>query len=263
MKSYQYLTLERRDHVTVVKFNRPQASNAVNFEFLCEIEHCALAFREDLDTRVVVFAASGRHFSAGADLKEFQNGKAFSMLERRQRLRMGERVFRAILGIDQITVSAWHGGAIGGGGCLAIATDFRIGADNCFLVFPEIDLGFNLMWQSLPRLVRLVGESRAIRLAIGGERIDAETLSGWGLLEKIVPSEEVLQHALTFAQTYVKKAPIAAQMIKRSINAIGGKLDYALMHMDTDQHLLGHQTADHRAAIEAYLNKSTPDFSGN
>lgn len=263
MDNYRFVTVERRDHVALVNFNRPAVCNAVNYEFLCEIEHCALSFREDATSRVVIFGTEGRHFSAGADLNEVQNAKPESLIEKRNRLRLGERVFHALLEIDQITIAAWNGGAIGGGGCMAVACDFRIGADDCFLFYPEIDLGLNLMWQSLPRLVRLVGETRAMRLTIGGERVAAETLQDWGLLESVVPRAELQQTALAFAETYVTKSPIAAQMIKRSVNAIGGHLDRAFMHMDVEQHMLAATSEDHQAATSAYINKTTPQFSGN
>lgn len=262
MDAYEYLTLSRDGHITIVNLDRPDARNALNYDFLNEIEQCALSFRDDPETRVVVFAANGRHFSAGADLNEMQNAHTHSIIEKRRRLRMGERVLRAILGIDQISICAWNGGAIGGGGCLAMATDFRFGAEDCFVLFPEIDLGLNLMWQSLPRTVRLVGESRALRLAIGGERVAAQTLLDWGILEAVVPNADLMRQVLEFAQIYANKPPVAAQMIKRSVNAIGGYLDQALMHMDADQHLLASLTDDHQVAVEAYLEKRAPKFSG-
>lgn len=260
--TYQHLSLARHGHVTVVTFDRAQRANAVNYELLSEIEHCALAFREDAETRVVIFTGAGRHFSAGADLKDFPDELAQPLLLRRRRFRIGERALHAVLGIDQITIAAWNGGAIGGGACLATAADFRIGADDCFIQYPEIDLGMNLMWQSLPLTIHLVGPSRAKRLVIGGERVHADTLLQWGLLEEVVPRAALLERALAFAETYVNKSPIAAQMIKRSANQVLGALDRALMHMDADQNLLTHLTEDQKAAAAAYASKTVPKFEG-
>ena len=263
MSAYQHLALERREHITIVRFDRPACCNAVNHELLAEIEHCALAFREDAETRVVVFTGNGRHFCAGADLKELQRANEAPLVLRRRRQRMGERALHAILGMDQITVAAWNGGALGGGACLATAADFRIGASDCFIQYPEIDLGMNLMWQSLPLTIHLVGPTRAKRLVIGGERVHAETLLAWGLLETVVPAGEVVEQACAFARTYVDKSPIAAQMIKRSVNAITGARDRALMHMDADQNLFCLDTADQKAAARAYLDGTPPRFEGN
>ena len=76
---------------------------------------------------------------------------------------------------------------MGGGACIATALDLRIGADDCFMQYPEIDLGMNLMWQSLPLCIHLVGPARAKRLVIGGERVFAPTLLQWGVLDECVP----------------------------------------------------------------------------
>lgn len=260
---YEYINIEKSGHLATLTLNRAAARNSLTYEFLVEIEHAVYSFRDDAETRVVIFAAAGRHYCAGADLSLFQADPAELKLMRRRRLRMGERVLAAILGMDQITICAWNGGAIGGGGCLACATDFRIGAQECFLHYPEIDLGFNLMWQSLPRTVRLVGETRALRLAVGAEKITAQTLLAWGLLEEVVPQDRLLDTAKAFAQTYIDKPPIAAQMIKRSINAVAGHLDKAFMHMDADQHMLASLTSDHDVAMNAYLEKRLGEFSGN
>ena len=261
--TYQHLSVERREHVAVVTFNRPERANALNFELLSEIEHCALAFREDAATRVVIFTGAGKHFSAGADLVDFPDELSYPLVVRRRRLRIGERALHALLGIDQITIAAWNGGAIGGGACLATAADFRIGAADCFIQYPEIDLGMNLMWQSLPLTVHLLGPTRAKRLVIGGERVHATTLLAWGLLEEVVPRAALLATAQTFATTYVNKSPVGAQMIKRSVNQVVGALDRALMHMDVDQNLLTQTGADQKAAAAAYAAKTTPTFTGD
>ena len=261
--AYQHLTVERREHIAVVTFNRPQRANALNFAHLAEIEHCALSFRDDADTRVVIFTGAGKHFSSGADLVDFSEELDHPLVVRRRRFRIGERALHAMLGIDQITIAACNGGALGGGACLATAADFRIGASDCFMQYPEIDLGMNLMWQSLPLTVHLLGPTRAKRLVIGGERVHADTLLQWGLLEEVVPTTELLARARAFAATYVNKSPVAAQMIKRSVNQVMGALDRALMHMDADQNLLTHGSADQQAAATAYATKTVPEFNGD
>lgn len=261
--AYQHLEVVRDGAVATVTFNRPQVANALSYDHLLEIEQCAHAFREDAATRVVIFTGAGKHFSSGADLDEMLAGNDDPLVLKRRRWRMGERALHALLGIDQITIGAWNGGALGGGACLATAMDFRIGADNCFIQYPEIDVGLNLMWQSLPLTIQLLGPTRAKRLVIGGERVGAEQLLAWGLLEAVVPVSRLLDESREFAETYVNKSPVAAQMIKRSINQIAGALDRALMHMDADQNLLAFTTDDQRESAAAYLGKRKPDFQGN
>lgn len=260
---YQHLVVERDGHIATIRFNRPAKANALHFEHLSEIEHAAQSFRDDAESRVVIFAGSGKHFSSGADLTDAGDAYKVPMVQRRRRMRIGERAIEAILDIDQITIAAWQGAAMGGGACIATACDFRVGADDCFMQYPEIDIGLNLMWKSLPLIVNLVGPARAKRLVVGGERVTAETLSAWGILDEQVPLKDLPAAARRMAEYYAAKPPIAAQMIKRSTNQIANALNHAIMHMDADQNLLSAGTADRDAAVTAYLNKTTPSFTGN
>ena len=265
MSQYSNLILEKEGHIATVTFNRPQKMNALDSVHLEEIEHVALSFRDDPDTRVVVFTGTGKHFSSGADLSpEVRpiDANANTVL-RRRRSRIGERAIQAIYDIDQITIAAWNGGALGGGACLTTAMDFRIGAANCFMQYPEVEIGVNLMWKSLPLIAHLVGPSRAKRLVAGGERIHAETLFEWGALDALVPLEELLPTTYAWAERYAKLPPIPQQMIKQSVNHIMSALDTAIMHMDVDQNLYTASTEDRREAIKAYLAKSEPTFTGN
>ncbi|HTK99029.1 MAG TPA: enoyl-CoA hydratase/isomerase family protein [Pseudomonadales bacterium] len=261
--SYQHLSIEHRGPIAIVTFNRPERANALHYAHLAEIEQAALAFRDDAEIRAIVFTGAGKHFSSGADLTDPGNEYRVPMVLRRRRTRIGERVIRALLDIDQITIAAWNGAAMGGGACIATALDFRIGADDCFMQYPEIDIGLNLMWQSLPLCTRLVGAARTKRLVAGGERIHAPTLLQWGAIDELVPRSELLDRAVAMAQHYAAKPPIAVQMIKRSVNAIEAALDRSLMHMDADQNLLTQSTDDRRVAASTYRTSEKPVFKGD
>lgn len=257
------ITTERNGHIAIVRFNRPERANAVNQAFLIELERVAHSFRDDDSTRCIVFTGEGKHFCAGADLKNRGDGKPTSLLLRQRRARAGERAVEALLGIDQITIAAWNGAAMGGGACIATALDFRIAGHSSIAQYPEVLLGMNLMWRSLPLTVRLVGTSRAKRLVTGGERIDAATMLAWGMADEVVSDDIVFERALAWAADYAAKPPIAVQMIKRSINAIAGSTDAALMHMDADQNLLTSTTDDRKEAARSYQEKRPGDFSGS
>jgi enoyl-CoA hydratase/carnithine racemase len=260
---YQHITVSRQDHIGYVTFNRPDKANALNHAHLTEIEAATLAFREEADIRVVIFGGVGNHFSSGADLTDPGDVYKVPLVQRRRRLRMGERTIEAILDMDQITIAAWQGAAMGGGACIATACDFRIGARGCFMQYPEIDIGLNLMWKSLPLLINLVGPARAKRLVVGGERLHNQTLLDWGILDQLVRPHDLSQAVAEMAAHYAAKPPIAAQMIKQSANQIANALNHAIMHMDTDQNLLSASTQDRERAMEAYLNQTPPIFTGN
>ena len=260
---YENLTLERDGAIATVTINRPEKANALNYPTLLELEHIALGFREDIETRVVIFTGAGKHFSAGFDLTDPNDEYAGPLVLRRRRNRIGARAITALHDIDQITIAAWHGAAMGGAACITTALDFRLGSPDCVMCYPEVDLGMNLMWQSLPLCVHLVGPARAKRLVAGGERIGAEQLLQWGVLDELVERDELLDRAHTLAQFYAAKPPVAVQMIKRSVNRIAGALDRSLMDMDADQNLLNRDSDDFAEAMRAYFTKDTPEFGGN
>ena len=260
--TYSFLAIERREAIAIVTLNRPERANALGYDLTQELEHCALALREDIATRVVIFTGAGRHFTSGMDLREDSDAFSGPTLLLRRRLRIGTRMITAVQNIDQITIAAWRGGAIGGGACLATALDFRVGTRDCFIQYPEVDIGMNLMWQSLPLCVQLVGPARAKRLVAGGERVYGPLLHEWGVLDELCAQDDPLPAALAMAEHYAAKPPIAVQMIKQSVNRIAGALDAALMHMDTDQNLLTRRTPDHETAARARLAKTTARFTG-
>ena len=143
------------------------------------------------------------------------------------------------------------------------ALDFRIGADDCRVGYPEIDRGMNLSWYGLPLCLRLVGPSRAKRMVILGQHEDAETLLNWGFLDEVVPKEELMAAARKMADVYASKPPIPAQMIKRSANVLSGGIDQSLMHMDTDQFILTTMSNDYKEGISSFMEKRTPEFKGD
>ena len=260
---YEHLKIKKSAHTATVCFNRPEKANALNYQHLKEIKQVSESFRDDSEVRAIIFTGNGKHFSSGADLSDPGSEYEVTLVQRRRRMRAGEQAIQAILDIDQITIAAWNGGAMGGGACIATACDFRVGAKGCFMQYPEIDIGVNLMWKSLPLIINLAGPSKAKQLVVGGIRANSEMLLHWGVLDDIVASENLLQKAEEMASFYAEKPPMAAQMIKQSINMYSNALANSIMHMDVDQNLLTASTEDRKAAISAYLNKQTPSFTGN
>ena len=258
--SYQHVVIEKQGQVARVILNRPEVSNALNSEIMSEIEQAANSFLSDEQTRVVIFEGAGKHFSAGADLK--QKSEPQSLLMRRRTAGLGARMIKAILNINQVTIAAIQGAALGGGACIPTACDFRIGADDCSVGYPEVNLGINLMWRSLPLCVRLIGPARAKKMIMLGSRENGETLLSWGFLDELVARQDLSVASLSMAEAYARQPPIAVQMIKQSINAVSNAFDDAVMHMDTDQNLLSQFSDDRREAIEAYFDKREPVYRG-
>lgn len=261
--AFQYLKLVIDDKIACVVLNRPEALNALSTGLMSEIEQASRAFLDDEEIRAVVFMGEGKHFSAGADLKEPRSTDETSLLMRRRRAGLGARMIRAILDINQVTICAIQGAALGGAACIATACDFRVGSDDCFCGYPEVNLGINLMWRSLPLCVRLIGPARAKRMIMLGHQEPAALLKEWGFLDEVVPRADLQTAALAMARQYAGQPPIATQMIKQSVNAVSSAFDDAIMHMDTDQNILTTTTDDRSEGIKAFFEKRTPKFTGN
>ena len=256
----KYLNIEQKDSIAIVSIARPEAMNALNQEVLKEFFSLQEYFRKDLDTRVVIFTGEGDHFSAGADLKE--KAQLSTKLES-WRNNYGKPAIKSILDIDQITIAAVNGYCLGGAACIASACDFRIASSSAILGYPEINLGINLNWLGLPLAVRLIGPAKAKKMVIGGENENADTLLSWGFYDEVCNPGELIEKAIEMAKLYSSKSPIAAQMIKRSVNNLVYKNDESIMHMDYDQTLLTHETKDRREAVTAFFEKRDPEFKGD
>lgn len=261
---YEFLEIEKTGHVATVWLNRPDRLNALSRDVMLEIEDAARSFLGDEETRVVIFAGRGKHFCAGADLQErgAEPASPPSLVMRRRYSGLGGRMIRAISEMKQVTIAAVHGAAAGGGCCIPVACDFRIGSEDCKIGYPEVQRGMNLMWAALPGCVHLVGPSRAKRMIMLGNLEPAQTLLNWGFLDEVMPRDQLMTRAHEIAADYASRPPLAVQMIKETVNAVSGALDAAIVHMDIDQNILNAGSDDFREGIASFLEKRDPKFTG-
>lgn len=259
---FKHLIIDKRDdHIAIVTLNRPAKLNTLNSRLMKEIEGVTEAFHTDLETRVVIFTGAGKHFCVGVDLTEAQ--PQTTLLGSQRARQIGPRMFHKLQSIDQITIAAINGGAFGGGACIAAALDFRIGEEDCYAGFPESRLGMSLSWNSLPTVVHLIGPTYAKEMVILGKNNDANTLLKWGFLSEVVPKDKLIDRAIEIAKEYAAMPPIAAQMIKKSINHISSALDRAIMHMDMDQLLLTLGSKDFAEGVRAFFKKRQGKYIGD
>src|SRR3954469_6001551 len=148
----------------------------------------ARSFEDDDATSVVVLSGGAKSFSAGFDLKdpEGRTRKFMDIGALRRHLKLGPRLSRAWQEMEQITIGAIEGFCVGGGVALAVALDFRVIGRDAHLRVPEIGLGMNMSWQSVPRMLHLIGPARTKQAVIlANQRISAEEAHQWGLVEKL------------------------------------------------------------------------------
>jgi len=251
--------------IAVVRFDRGDGINALSPEALRQLTAAARSFEDDADTSVVVLTGSAKAFSAGFDLKdpEGRSRRSMDIGSLRRHLKLGPRLTRAWHEMEQVTIAAIEGFCIGGGVALAVALDFRVMATNAHLRVPEIGLGMNMSWQSVPRMLHLIGPARTKQAVIlADERIGAEEAYQWGLVEQLAEPGRAFEAAMGFAEKFARQPPLSAAMTKQTVNRLAYALDDLASHMDVDQFALASQTEDHKEGVAAFLERRKPKFRG-
>jgi enoyl-CoA hydratase/carnithine racemase len=234
----KFLKLEKKNNIAFITFVRTKSLNALNSQTLKELIALNKTLENDLKTKVVVYRTEGKHFSAGADIKEKQ--KKLSKLEI-WKSNLGKEAIESILKINQITIASLRGYCLGGAACIASACDFRVASETTLVAYPEIDLGMNLNWFGLPLLLRLIGPSKTKKMVIGGDIENSDVLFKWGFIDELYKEDDLEKKTVNFAKKYALKPAITSQMIKRSVNALTYQNDHSIMHMDYDQFLLSRE----------------------
>jgi enoyl-CoA hydratase len=165
--------------------------------------------------------------------------------------------------MEQVTISAIEGFAIGGGAALAVSTDFRVLAKGAHFRIPEVALGLNMSWGSVPRMMQLMGPARTKQAVIlANERIEAADALQWGLVEHLAEDGKALDVAMDLAHRMAAMPPIPVKMTKKTVNRLAGALDDLAGHMDLDQFTLTTMSEDNKEGIGAFLEKRSPRFRG-
>jgi enoyl-CoA hydratase len=258
-QSYETLLLERRDRVAIVTINRPDKRNALNIKTREE----GAALLEELSTDdsvgVVVFTGAGdKAFIAGADIAEFA-GRTATM----QRDVMTSRsLFTAIDSFPKPVIAMINGYCLGGGCELALACDIRIASESASFGQPEINLGIIPGGGGTQRLTRLVGEGKAMELILTGEIIDARTAFSIGLVNHVVPADQLAPKTMEIANRIAEKSPVALRMAKEAVKlASRSNLDEGLRR-EIDLFALCFSTEDKNEGVAAFLEKRKPVFKG-
>ena len=256
---WQTIKIEGEGEVLHLVLNRPRMHNAINQQLLEELLAACATIEAQGDCRCVIVRGAGPSFSSGADLKE---GKTHggSTGQGLHRARLGSHVINALGDLTPVTIAAVHGHAIGGGVCLAMACDFRIGAEGASVAIRESKLGLSLSWHSIPNVVHLVGPSRAKEMIMFGEPHPARQLLEWGFFNELVPERELISAAEALAAKVVRQPPIPVQMTKASVNALVKAMDRSIFHLDAPGVTLTSQTRDAAKAREAFFEGGSPGW---
>ncbi len=261
--SYEHLLIEEDGPIATVRLNRPDARNALSRALMRELIEAAQALRQRPDLDVIILTGGATFFSAGADLKDRAALGPRTVLERRSDLMIGPDLCQAWEDLEQITIAAVEGFCVGGGAALAASCDFRVCGEGASFRLPEVPLGWNMSWGSIPRLTALMGPARTKRFVLFGESLEARDAIVWGLADEVVPAGQAEAAARVWAQKAADLPPIPARMTKHAVNASAHALNHVAAFMDRDQFLLTSLTEDGREGARAFFEKRKGVFKGD
>ncbi len=254
----EFIRLETQDGIGTIRLERPPM-NALNAQVQEELREAALAATTSHDIRAVVVYGGEKVFAAGADIKEMAQMSYVDMAARAGAL---SSAFDAIARIPKPVVAAITGYALGGGCELALACDWRVAAQDAKLGQPEITLGVIPGAGGTQRLARLIGPARTKDLIMSGRFVGAEEAAAIGLVDKVVPAEEVYEAAVAMVRPYTTGPAQALRAAKLAVDG-GLQLDLA-SGLAWESHLFASlfATDDRREGMAAFIEKRKPDFTG-
>ena len=252
---------EEQDGVGLVTVSRPDVHNALNLRTIGELRELCLRLRAEDRLRALVLTGSGRAtFLSGGDLKEFQQIKTVE--QARGMISSMKEVTDMLAAFPWPVIAAVNGLAVGGGCETAVACDFRVASETAELGFKQIKLGLMSGGGGGPRLIHLLGRSRALRLMLTGELVKARDALAMGLVDEVVPPERVVERAMELGRSIARNAPLAARAYKRLANVtVRVPLDEAIA-FETELFGPVWVSEDHEECVRAFFEKRAPRLGG-
>jgi len=254
------ITLEIEGAIAVLTINRPEKRNAVNNQTVEDIDAALEKIEKNPDLRVMILTGAGdKAFVAGADVNEL--AKRDTLLGRTETRRRQE-VYTRIEQLEIPSIAAINGWAVGTGLEIAMACSMRVASEKAKLGQPEVKLGITPGAGGTQRLPRLVGMGRALEMILTGDPVSAEEAKAMGLVNRVVPHDQVMAESKKLAETIAARPKLAIQYSKAAIlRYADGSLSEGLDH-ESYLHALSCGTEDKQEGVAAFLEKRDPKFTG-
>lgn len=267
---YKKIILERQGRIAIITINRPEVRNAVDPETIDELARALAEFRDDPKLWVGVLTGTGdKAFSAGFDLSSasalFGGGGSGGGGEGIGAMPSMGRIFYGVskgLELWKPTIAAINGLALGGGLEIALACDLRVAAEHATFGLPEVRWSLIAAGGGLARLPRAIPLAKAMEIILLGQRMSAQEALHYGLVNKVVPLDQVMPSAMEWANRICELGPLAVRASKEcALKGLDTNLEDA---MRLDEYLLVRllQTEDIKEGPTAFLQKRKPEFKG-
>jgi enoyl-CoA hydratase/carnithine racemase len=255
--SYKTLIYEKIGSIGMITINRPAVNNAINARLITELNDVCANINHDEDIRVVVITGAGeKAFCIGIDAGDFYP---------LSNINQTAKILSAATPVESLTtpvIAAINGDALGQGLELALACDLRVASETAHFALPHVASGM-IPWDGgTQRLPRIVGKAKAMEMILTGESIDASDAYKIGLVNKLVPPQELIQSVKDMGQAIASKASLA---LKYSKEAIHKGLDLTLeqgLRLEADLYFLLQTTEDRTEGVKSFLEKRHPQFKG-
>lgn len=254
--------VETEPPIGILSINRPEVRNAMNLAVWEGLARGIEKLDADREVRVIILRGSGsRVFGAGADINELDEVRK-DPARINHVLEAIERAMLAIENTEKPVIAMVNGAAMGGGCEVAAACDIRIASDAARFAIPAGNLGIVITFQDTRRLIRLVGLGMAKEILLTGRTIDAHEAQRIGLVNRVVPAENLLEETVLLAKTIAEKAPLTIAGAKRIANRIARGEDIVSIFDGLEPARKAWNSADFAEGVRAYIEKRSPVFRG-
>lgn len=257
-----YLKLETQDGLTILTLSDPKTRNAItNFELIADIKRLCVQLKNDPSAKVLIITGQDPVFSSGGNIKEMSARKgmfAGSPEELKDNYKKGiQSLTKAIYFLEIPTIAAINGPAIGAGLDLALTCDFRLASTKAILAESFINVGLIPGDGGAYLLSRIVGQAKALELALTGSRLTAHEALDIGLVSQVVDHDQLLEKTKKLAQTILKKSGPALRLTKKLFRKAERASLETILDLSAQYQAQCHFSPEHSAALQTLLNPKT------
>ncbi|MCM3732902.1 enoyl-CoA hydratase-related protein [Fictibacillus nanhaiensis] len=257
MSNYETILTSVEDGIALIQLNRPRVLNAINRPMVTELLDAFEGFDRNDEVKAIVLTGNSRAFAAGADIDEMKEDDSVS-LELLNQFKEWDRLAT----IKKPIIGAVNGYCFGGGFELALCADILFAAENAQFGFPEIKLGVMPGAGGTVKLTKLMGQKKALEWLWLGDPMTADEALGYGVINRVVAPELVLEEAKKYAKLVASRAPLSVRLIKETVYKSIDYSTYEGMQFERKNFYLLFSSQDQKEGMKAFVEKRPAEFKG-